>query len=200
MKKLLMIGAILVLGATSFAGVSVELDRKSNGGDPATFSYEGTGKMTVGSTGMAVEGTNNGMLVVTPTMSAGADGTSLEFSFGDLVKGSTSTVTGRFTAEIIKEDGIAVALKNSVKSYLETVDSPDVDGSQTRIQEIQLTSGNANNVGKLSYELTNKVNNNDKTYEGEIIAKVTADGANTGYFSDKSARVVVEVTSGDWKN
>lgn len=193
MKKLLMIGAILVLGATSFAGVSVELDKTGD-------TYGGTGKMTVGSTGMAVEGTNNGTLVVTPTMSAGADGTSLEFSFGDLVKGTTSTVTGRFTAEIIKEDGIAVALKDSIKSYLETADSPDTKGTQTRIQDIQLTSGNANEVGKLSYELTNKVNNNDKTYEGEIIAKVTADGANTGYFSDKSARVVVEVTSKAWKN
>lgn len=199
MKKLLMIGAILALGVTSFAGVSVELDRKGDGGQPEKFTYEGIGKMTVGSTGMAVEGTNNGMLVVTPTMSAGADGTSLEFSFGDLVKGSTSTVTGRFTAEIIKADGIPVALKDSIKSYLETADAPDAGGTQTRIQEIQLTSGNAGNVGKLSYELTNKVNNNDKTYEGEIIAKVTADGEHTGYFSDKSARVVVEVISNAWK-
>lgn len=196
MKKLLMIGAILVLGATSFAGVSVELDKEQ----PGNTTYGGIGKMTVGSTGMAVEGTNNGMLVVTPTMSAGSDGTSLEFSFGDLVKGTTSTATGRFTAEIIKADGIPVALKDSIKSYLETADSPDVNGNQTKISDIQLTSGNAKNVGKLSYELTNKVNNNDKTYEGEIIAKVIADGANTGYFSDKSARVVVEVTSGNWKN
>lgn len=193
MKKLLMIGVILVLGATSFAGVSVELDKET----PAA-TYGGTGKMTVGSTGMAIEGTDNGMLVVTPTMSAGADGTSLEFSFGDLVKGTTSTVTGRFTAEIIKADGIPVALKNSVKSYLETADSPDTKGTQTRISEIILNNGNSQEVGKLSYELTNKVNNNDKTYEGEIIAKVTT-GANTGYFSDKSARVVVEVISDDWK-
>lgn len=194
MKKLLMIGAILILGATSFAGVSVELSK-----DSAGTTYSGTGKMTVGSTGMAVEGTDNGILVVTPTMSAGADGTSLEFSFGDLVKGTTSTATGRFTAEIIKADGIAVALKNSIKSYLETADAPDADGTQTKISDITLTTSNAADVGSLSYELTNKVNNNDKTYEGEIIAKVTADGEHTGYFSDKSARVVVEVTSKAWK-
>lgn len=201
MKKLLMIGAVLVLGTTSFAGVEVELNKGTGN------NYSGTGRMTVGSTGYAVEGVTNGTLIVTPTMSEGADGTSLEFKFGDLVKGSSEVVTGRFKAEIINETQVPVELKGAITAKLETVTSngsgvTTITDKGNKIETIELKP---NNVGKkfgtLSYELTNKKENNaGKTYEVEVMTTVSIDkdATYTGVFSDKSARVAINVT-GAWK-
>lgn len=201
MKKLLMIGAILVLGATSFAGVEVELN--NTGGS----NYSGIGKMTVGSTGYAVEGANTGTLIVTPTMSEGADGTSLEFNFGNLVKGATGTANGRFKAEIVKEEGVVLPLDNKVSAKLQII-GIGTDGGiavtdkADKIENIQLKGGNSDDAfGTLSYELTNKRENNaGKTYEAEVITtvKINDDAKYVGTFSDKTARVLVEVKG--WKD
>lgn len=205
MKKLLMVGAMLVLGATSFAGVEVELNNTSG------TNYSGKGTMTVGSTGYAVEGVTNGTLIVTPTMSEGADGTSLEFKFGDLVKGSNEVATGRFKAEIVKDDGsgnqVTVNLNNAITAKLETVTS-DGAGTTTitdkgnKIEAIDLKPSNGGvKFGILSYELTSqKENNAGKTYEVEVMTTVSIDkdATYTGVFSDKSARVAINVT-GAWK-
>lgn len=203
MKKLLVIGIILALGMVSFAGVEVELDAGS-GSD----KYSGTGKMTVGSTGYAVEGTQNGMLVVTPTMSEGADGTSLEFKFGDLVKGSKEVITGRFKAEIINEEQVAIPLKNSISVKLQSISIGEdngimmVEDKNNKIDKIELKEGNSDDpFGTLSYEITSKKENNGgKTYEVEVMTTVAInkDASFTGTFSDKSARVAIDVT-GDWK-
>ena len=199
MKKLLMIGLILMLGITTFAGVEVELNRDSTSGN----TYSGKGYMNVGSTGYAVEGAGTGTLVVTPTMSEGADGTSLEFSFGNLVKGATGTVNGRFKAEIVMKEGVALPLNNKVSAKLQTVTIGDtgniaITDKADKIENIALMGGNTpTQFGTLSYELTNKRENNaGKTYEAEVITtvKIKDDAAFVGTFSDKSARVLVEVT------
>ena len=199
MKKLLMIGSILILGITAFAGVEVELNKDTASGN----TYSGKGYMNVGSTGYAVEGANTGTLIVTPTMSEGADGTSLEFSFGNLVKGATGVGNGRFKAEIVKKDGVALPLgENKVSAKLQTVTIGDtgniaITDKADKIENIALKGGNSEtSFGTLSYELTNKrVNNAGKTYEAEVITtvKINDNAAYVGTFSDKSARVLIEV-------
>lgn len=198
MKKLLMVGAMLVLGATSFAGVEVELNNTSG------TNYSGKGTMTVGSTGYAVEGVKNGTLVVTPTMSEGADGTSLEFKFGDLVKGSSEVATGRFKAEIIDENQKLATLNGKITAKLQTVGlnngTSTITDKGDKIDKIELMKPNAGGkFGTLSYELTSKKENNaGKTYEVEVMTTVAIDSTTdfTGTFSDKSARVAIDVANG----
>lgn len=200
MKKLLMMGIILVLGATSFAGVEVELNSKGS----TNNMYSGSGRMTVGSTGYAVEGVDTGTLIVTPTMSEGTDGTSLEFKFGDLVKGSTEVATGRFKAEIVDKNQKLATLNGKITAKLQTIDLSNgvstITGEGDKIDKIELMKPNVGGkFGTLSYELTSKKENNaGKTYEVEVMTTVAIDSNTdfTGTFADKSARIFIDVTNG----
>lgn len=195
MKKLLMIGSILILGMTAFAGVEADL---SNGGSGNI--YGGKARMSIGSRGVATDGTINGTLIVTPTLNGGGDGTSLEFNFGDLKRGDIRKVTGRFKAEVVNQDGkFAKLTKDNVNVTLETVTI--VDGGASNITSltapIDLNNVAGEKLGTLFYEVTNnKLNNSDRTYEADIISTVTIDKTidKTGTFDNNTVRAKIAVT------
>lgn len=196
MKKLLMIGSILILGMTAFAGVESDLI-EDNG------SYKGEARLTVGSIGRATDGTTSGMLIVTPTLNGSTDGTGLEFNFGDLYRGTSQKTLARFKAEVVNENGeLATLADDNVEVKLQTVAINNQGGvtitdKQKKIENIQLKNSNSENLGILSYEISSeKINNSGKTFEAEIVSTVTIDKTidKTGTFDDNSARVSIAVT------
>lgn len=201
MRKLLIIGSILIVGLTTFAGVSTELIKTGQTGQE---KYNGVAKMNVGSRGIATDGTGSGTLIVTPTINGSVDGTALQFNFKDLVAGMTQKTTARFKAEVINDQGQFADLNNKVTLALQTVQI--ADGSQTinpLVKAIDLKANIDNTpdtvYGKLAYEITDqKVNNSGKTFEGEIVSTVSInkDTKFTGNFEDNSARVKVAVNFG----
>lgn len=202
MRKLLIIGSILIVGLTTFAGVSTELIKT---GETGQEKYNGEAKMNVGSRGIATDGTGSGTLIVTPTINGSVDGTALQFNFKDLVAGMTQKTTARFKAEVINDQGQFADLNDKVTLTLQTVKIAN-GGAQTigeLTKAIDLTANiddNPNTVyGKLAYEITDqKVNNSGKTFEGEIVSTVSIneDTKFTGNFEDNSARVKVAVDFG----
>lgn len=206
MKKLLMIGSILILGMTAFAGVESDLI-ETNG------TYKGSAKMTVGSRGIATDGTTTGTLIVTPTLNGGVDGNSLEFNFGDLIRNATHTSIARFKAEVVNDKGELATLtkteqpggdiKDVVTVALETVAMSDsgtvtITPKNDKIEGIVLKNSSSEELGKLAYEITSKKrNNSDKTFETEIASTVTINNQGyTGSFDDNSARVRIAVDFG----
>lgn len=205
MRKLLMIGSILILGMTAFAGVESDLI-------DVNAKYKGSARMTVGSRGIATDGTTTGTLIVTPTLNGGVDGNSLEFNFGDLIKNTTHTSIARFKAEVVNDKGELATLtklengatKDVVTVELETVSIAETGGGititskQDKIENISLKNSASEELGKLAYEITSKKrNNSDKTFETEIVSTVTVnDQGKTGSFDDNSARVKIAVNFG----
>lgn len=197
MKKLLMIGSILILGMTAFAGVEADLNNGGNGN-----IYGGKARMSIGSRGFATDGTTNGTLIVTPTLNGGGDGTSLEFSFGDLKRGDERKVTGRFKAEVVNQDGKLAVLSEDgvdINVTLETVTIGDEGATTIKNLTTPITLNNAagQKLGTLFYEVTNnKLNNSDRTYEADIISTVTIDktAAHTGTFDNNTVRAKIAVS------
>lgn len=186
MKKLLMIGAILIMGTLGYASQTTELDPTA-----------GTGKtsLSLKTTGNVVSAANKVMLVITPTRSAGPNGDSLDFNFGTLVEGQSNTLIGKFTAEIITGDtdrkyGILDSSNLSVNLKKGTELKTEFDN--------QVKNSDGQTVATVSYTLTDasKITNSGRTYEGEIEATAipNTDG-HTGLFVDRELNVNVKVTS-----
>lgn len=185
MKKLLMIGAILVMGTLGYAAQTTELD-------PATG--KGKTSLSLKTTGNVVSAANKVMLVITPTRSAGPNGDSLDFNFGTLTEGQSNTLIGKFTAEVITGDtkrayGILTSDNLTVKLMKGAAKEDSFDNT--------VKNSNNEDVAKISYTLTkaSRITNSGKTYEGEIeaIATPLTDGK-TGLFLDRELNVNVVVT------
>lgn len=184
MKKLLMIGAILVMGTLGYAAQTTELDPTA-----------GTGKtsLSLKTTGNVVSAANKVMLVITPTRSAGPNGDSLDFNFGTLVEGQNNTLIGKFTAEVITGDaqrkyGVLTSDNLTVKLMKGTAKQDSFDNT--------VKNSNGDTVATVSYTLTDasKITNSGRTYEGEIEATAipNTDG-HTGLFVDRELNVNVVV-------
>lgn len=184
MKKLLMIGAILVMGTLGYASQTTELDPTA-----------GTGKtsLSLKTTGNVVSAANKVLLVITPTRSAGPNGDSLDFNFGTLTEGQSNTLVGKFTAEVITGDtqrkyGILTSDNLTVKLMKGTVKKDSFDNT--------VKNSNNEDVAKISYTLTkaSRITNSGKTYEGEIEAIATPlNAGKTGLFLDRELNVNVVV-------
>lgn len=184
MKKLLMIGAILVMGTSGYASQTTELDPTA-----------GTGKtsLSLKTTGNVISAANKVMLVITPTRSAGPNGDSLDFNFGTLVEGQSNTLIGKFTAEVITGDtdrkyGILDSSNLTVKLMKGTDKQDSFDN--------QVKNRNGETVATVSYTLTDasKIINSGRTYEGEIEATAIPNtNGYTGLFVDRELNVNVVV-------
>lgn len=183
MKKLLMIGTILVMGTLGYASQTTELD-------PAA----GTGKtsLSLKTTGNVLSAANKVLLVITPTRSAGPNGNSLDFNFGTLTEGQSNTLIGKFTAEVITGD-VQRKYGTLTKDNLEV----KLKKGDTKQDSFDNTVKNSNNqtVAKISYTLTkaSRITNSGKTYEGEIEAIATPITGGTGLFLDRELNINVEV-------
>lgn len=186
MKKLLMIGAILVMGTLGYAAQTTELDPTA-----------GTGKtsLSLKTTGNVVSAASKVLLVITPTRSAGPNGDSLDFNFGTLTEGQSNTLIGKFTAEVITGDaadrkyGILDSNNLTVKLMKGTDKQDSFDN--------QVKNRNGETVATVSYTLTDasRITNSGRTYEGEIEATAIPNNAgHTGLFVDRELNVNVVVT------
>lgn len=208
-----MIGSILILGMTAFAGVESDLGESII--TTGTKTYNGEAKLSIGSRGFATDGTANGTLIVTPTLNGGGDGTSLEFSFGDLKRGDVRKVTGRFKAEVVNHEGkLATLTMDNIDVTLETVTIENGGTSDivALTKPIALNNAEGKQLGTLFYEVTNnKLNNSDRTYEADIISTVEISGDrtkpdtpvyHTGTFDNNTVRAKIAVsglTKPEWK-
>lgn len=190
MRKLLMIGSILILGITAFAGVESDI-----------INGNGEAKMTVGSRGIATDGTTAGKLIVTPIHNAGQDGASLEFNFNDLVRGKSQKSMASFKAEVVNESGELATLEDSnVEVKLQKVEigtsgNSTITDKGNVITGIEIKNANSEKLGTLAYEITsNRINNSGKTLEVEVVSTVDIDDAEyTGNFMDESMRISIAV-------
>lgn len=195
MKKLLLLGAILTLGATSFG----EVFQLTPGANPNENKYSGQGSLTLEATGSILAVTDTPMLVLTPKGAAGG-GNTITFDFDSMVVGQTKTANGEFEAKIIVEK-----VNTGSGGQKEVITLPVVDGTVTaRLAEAgsvgadgtnELTlnlmdMGTTTQIGELKYNLS-FAPNTDKTYTGQIAAEVVASGAGT--FTNMDGRVEVKV-------
>lgn len=208
MKKLLLIGAMLIVGATSFSARVIELTETGSG----TKKWSGEGNMPINSTGTILDATGKAMLVITPVTNAGPDGESMLFDFGSVTRGKELKQIGKFTAEVItkKAGGIVKADLSKQGTSIE-VKLVQGTNSGSRIDKFTVTdpaiAGTKNKLVDLSYQLSgsNGLTNSGKTYSGEILAtayrpeKKTGDQADqedyiSGRFDDKSVTLQVKVS------
>lgn len=206
MKKLLLIGAMLIVGATSFSASITELVQGT-----AEGKYSGTGLLDINSTGKILDPTGRAMLVINPITNAGPDGESMLFDFGSVGRGVEVKQVGKFEAEVLTKktiDGQKQIVKSDLTGKIGIKLSRNGGNGQDKINKFTVMSATdaTKKMVDLSYQLSgsNGLINGGKTYSGEIL--VTAyrplktddanDGSNyiAGRFDDKSVSLEVTVT------
>lgn len=170
MKKLLLIGAMLVLGATSFSEVLTKLEEDNTG---KVMKYSGSGKMEVTSKGRIIDPTNRLVLVVEPAVSTGADHTALAFEFGKLTRNDTRIRESEFIAQVLKNKTPIPILK--ADNVTPAISSEIVNGNLQA-----LYNDNRQEIGTIAYALSggSGLTNNDLLYKGRVKAEI-ATGRNT---------------------
>lgn len=197
MKKLLLIGALLVIGTTAMSDIIIV-------GDSEGKKLVGTGYLPITATGEVVNVTDTVYLRVKPTSNIGPDSSSLLFSFGQLTEGKESTLVGTFDAEIIKnatsgETNIPLTVDNLIAGFDTGIDGGGIiTAADTQAQadiEISNASGDAASiVGTIDYNLTHSVEGNT-VYKGVVRAKaaIVAEPGAYGQFIDKTKRIGIKV-------
>lgn len=196
MKKLLMIGAILIMGTMSYAATHTDL------------AADGTGStsLSLKTTGNVVSAAKKALLVITPTRSVGANGDSLEFNFGTLMPGANATVVGKFEAQVITDHSTDGRKYGILKEGDSTGQNGNIkvglvqNGNTTTLKEsitVQAKNSSNQDIADLIYTLTpaSGVKDSGKIYEGEIESTlIVDDGTNTGVFFDRTVSVAVQIT------
>lgn len=212
MKKLLLIGAMLIVGATSFSSVVEELKPGSNS------KYSGNGLLPVNSTGKILDPTGRAMLVINPLTSAGPDGESILFNFGSVGRGRVVKQVGTFIAEVLTGKASAspstdppTIIKSDLTGKI-IVNLSRNGGTGNKINRFVVkapdasSADNTKNLVDLSYELTGTsgLSGDGKTYNGEILAtayrplvsETPKDEAYIGgVFNDRSVNLEVQINA-----
>lgn len=196
MRKLLMMGAILLVGSLGYGAQSADVIY-----DATDKSYKADTTLTLKTTGNVVDAVSNAVLVITPLNGTGAYGDRLMFNFGDMAPGDKTTLTGKFKAEVIKRKA-----EGSTEIVYGKLDTTNIEvglvenggNMQTTITRNVNNRGTTTKIGSISYTLGNGsgIKNSGRTYEGEILSTFTADsGKVSGNFSDTGVVVKVDVTN-----
>lgn len=207
MKKLLLIGAMLIVGATSFSAVVTPLVKSEEEG---TATYSGSGNLPIESEGNIFDPTGKVTLVLNPISSAGTDGASLMFNFGAVGRGKYETLIGSFEAKVldgVTQGGTTPKLANMSGAKIDVkLEKGTESGTAQKVtvKEAGVESGSAKNLVDLTYELsgTNGLSADGTIYNGEIKASayrppVTATNGNNyvaGEFIDNSVRLVFNIS------
>lgn len=215
MKRLLLLGAMLIASVSSYA-LTVKLEGVDvPDSDPAEKVYNGSANLPLRSRGNIINPTNKMLLVVKPTVSAGADGGSLEFDFGRMTKDASKSLVGKFTAEVFEGGGSADApltpiklTDNNMVVNLNGKMDTDVTNIVNPLYSSTLdttpgdTAGNRKEIGKIAYTIapSSGVQGN-YVYEGILNTEVTlgkktgGEAAEfvTGSFTDSSVYIFVGV-------
>lgn len=195
MKKLLLIGAMLIVGATSFSAVTVDL---GNGA-----SYTGTGRLPIESEGNILDSTGRVVLVVNPTDNAGTDGESLMFNFGAVGRGRAEILIGRFEAMVLKDNQKVDISGANINVKLEKNGTDLKDAHKLTVMKSGTTTNEK--LVDLTYELSgiNGLDASGTVYNGEVIASAfrplkQANNGNEyveGEFIDNSINLVFDIAN-----
>lgn len=177
MKKLL-VAALLAVGATSFAAVTV----------PVTTGNE-SGVLPVVVKGNVVDATKLTM-EITALDNAGPDGRSLTFNFGDLVKGAgKEDLVGTFRVRLLKNGASGIdefAFDKAPKYTL--LGGTNGDGRENNAEEDITTT----NLVGLKYHLGSTKGTAGVTRnEEKLTVSADATSANVGAFTDSSIKIKV---------
>lgn len=211
MKKLLLLGALLVVGATSFAydqAFSLGATKDAAGMDPAEHTSAGSVGLFLRSKGSVVAPAENEyILQITPTKTSETSTDSIVFDFTDLAPGVTKVVDGAFEAKILKgtvagTEEVDIPTNDSGDLVMTSVlqkNGKDVGGVVT-VDLVGADTGTTPvDVGTLTYTLTSQLSDT-KTYTGNIKAElVVLNNAKSSTFNDSSAGVVVNVEAEAFK-
>lgn len=185
MKKYLL-GALLVIGATSFGAVAVPVTGTDSAGKAAA-------DLPVKVVGTVLDNKTSKVLVVTPLKNAGVSSGSLEFDFGNLIGGQVQQLDGTFKVEVMG-NGKPIALTNAPTVTLEGGSSAGNNNKKVTVNVNTGETTNANDV-TLTYALTNLVKQSDNSYLGGLTVDAEVKtGADAGVFVDRTVGVKIEVT------
>lgn len=194
MKKLLL-GALLVVGATSF-GASTQLVEGTEGN---ATKWNGSTSLTLTASGNIVDTTKQPTLVVEPVL-GGASANSLDFNFGDIVMGQDTEERASFTAKILVNgkahkigEGVMTAELRGGKAVTPTGGQQDENRRTITLMDSDGTV--TDSLGTLTYAMTFEpvgAANVATEYRGDIIANVKATKA--GSFTNTDGSVHVTVT------
>ena len=202
MKKLLLLGALLVVGATSFAydqtkSLGKTVDEGVGGTPVAENTKEGSVGLYLRSKGSVVAPAENEyILQITPTKTSETSTDSIVFDFTDLAPGVTKVVDGAFEAKILKGNGTGAEAVDIPADHISAnLQKNGTDAGGVVDLEIMGATANTNEkVGTLTYTLTSQLTDT-KTYTGNIQAKLVVNtDAKSSTFNDSSAGVIVKVT------
>lgn len=216
MKKLLL-GALLVVGATSFAASNVttgdiagKLPTSNQNAFLGNIDPAGNGSTSEGSVSLDLitKGTviapaeNDYYLVITPTLTYGPGTDSITFNFNDMTPGQTQSLVGKFKAEILTNDGTNNQLVNlkpivddgKISAYL-TLDGVTEEKAIRNLALISDVDGTTE-VGDLNYALNTGLDG-EYSFVGDVTAEVIIDNtAKSTTFRNIAADVVVKVEAG----
>lgn len=208
MKKILFLGALLIIGASSFGKTEI-LQPTETGGN----TYNGETKLQLIADGNALDPTSGAWLEIGPIMSKGSNGSSLEFRFGELMKGDTATTEGSFYAEVKEYDDRKTATKLKFTGVADDSSSmedgeiyvalrksgsgSDKEGA-TVTSNVSVAASNKKDA-TITYNLTETkgglVGSKDR-YEGYVQSTIAVEkGATAGDFYDNSVVLVVKVNN-----
>ena len=198
MKKLLMIGAILIMGTMSYAGTHTDL----------AAAGTGSTSLSLKTTGNVVSAAKKALLVITPTRSVGANGDSLEFNFGTLMPGANATVVGKFEAQVITDHSQNGRIYGILKEGDSNGQGGNIEvglvqnGNTSSLKEtvtVQAKNSSDEDMANLVYTLTpaSGVKDSGKTYEGEIESTLIAGIDKVGVFFDRTVSVAVKIANID---
>lgn len=209
MKKLLLLGALLVVGATSFAydqafSLGATKDDQTS---PENTKAGNVGLFLRSKGSVVAPAENEYILQIAPTKTSETSTDSIVFDFTDLAPGVTKVVDGAFEARILKGTGagteeVDIPTNDSGNLVMTSVlqkNGTDVGGVVT----VDLVGANTGatpvEVGTLTYTLTSQLSD-AKTYTGNIKAELAVvDTAVSSTFNDSSAGVVVKVEADAFK-
>ena len=187
MKKYLL-GALLIIGATSFGAVAMPVAGSSGTPDTATLPVKVVGKVLDTATVNTAK-----ILVVTPMKNAGVNGGAIEFDFGDLIKGQNQQLEGTYKIEVIR-NGSQVALSTPPKAILE---GGSLIGNDKKRVKVDIGTGKQTTPDDvtLTYTLSNLAKQADESYMGALTVDAEVkEGADAGTFVDRTVGIKVRVT------
>lgn len=194
MKKLLL-GALLVVGATSF---SVEKPMTGTGAG-GTTPFAGSASLTLRAEGSIIDATGKPILVVEPKTVGSGNG-SLDFTFNSLVMGGKAqNLEGEFEVRIEETDGTILQFGADTVVDVQLAEKGALAGDTTL--DITLTDGldTSKELGTLRYTLSSGPEGGTletaTSYKGVVLASVTPSTSNTGRFINTDASVEVSVTN-----
>lgn len=198
MKKLLLIGAMLIVGASSFGDVLIKLNETNKPAGQKKV-YSGEGNLPIISRGNIIKTTGRVTLIVEAVTTTGADNTNLEFQFGKLLKGESKVQLGEFKARVLK-DNTEIPILTSTNTS--AISSEILDNGTAMSAPVTLKNITREDIGTIFYELnpSSGLTNENKSYIGKVSAQLALKpNSAVGSFEHTSSSIKVKITDLDIK-